>query len=180
MISFRRNIRCSPDPSLHRQCSVLRDQAGSVLDHAGGEVRGVQGSGEGPLPRYWREGSRQVGEDRLCCLHHPHTLRRRLCIHRPHLPAPAIPVSCCRVQTLPLYLDGHRSRGSHPTDLDGNSQRLLAHCCWSPDNHNDRLSAHRRHLYYGWNQIAGQKVSLALSRWIFQRLKKRFFLLKIH
>ncbi len=46
--------------------------------------------GAGPLPQYWREGCGQVGQGRLCLLHHYHALWRRLRIHRPHCPGKAV------------------------------------------------------------------------------------------
>ena len=57
-----RMVRADPDPDVHDQLRVHGDAAGAVLDHAGGALRGVQGPGQGPLPRHRGESHRQVGK----------------------------------------------------------------------------------------------------------------------
>ena len=169
MISFRRNIRCSPDPSLHRQCSVLRDQAGSVLDHAGGEVRGVQGSGEGPLPRYWPEGCGVLGQDRLHGIDQSDPVWRRLCLHRSHLPAGGIPGGVCRPPPLPLCLDGDCFCSANSSHLARNSERLLVDRSGSPGVHHGGLLADCHQLHPDRTGDPTQDLSNPDSSGIFQR-----------
>ena len=42
-------VRADPDPDVHDQLRVHGDAAGTVLDHAGGALRGVPGPGDRQL-----------------------------------------------------------------------------------------------------------------------------------
>ena len=44
-----RMVRADPDPDVHDQLRVHGDAAGTVLDHAGGALRGVPGPGDRQL-----------------------------------------------------------------------------------------------------------------------------------
>ncbi len=51
-----------PDPLLRSDGGLCGDQAGDLLGHPGGEVAGVQGAGQGPLPLHRGEGCGTLGQ----------------------------------------------------------------------------------------------------------------------